>query len=394
MKTRKRSDKPNVVIFFTDQQRWDSTGVHGCPLDLTPNFDRMAMAGTHCYKAYTCQPVCMPARAALQTGRYPTEVACATNGGGLPPDEKTLGHWFREGGYRTGYIGKWHLSNQGVAGAVTADHRSGYDEWLGSNVLEFTSDGYDAVLFNNDDEAVKLPGYRVDALADAGIQFINRHQDKPFFLMMSFIEPHHQNHRDEYVAPDGYRERYQGRWMPPDLEALGGSAAHHLGGYWGCIKRLDEAFGRVRDAIRSLGLEEDTIILLTSDHGCHFKTRNGEYKRSCHDGSTRIPMALDGPGFNAGGRLPELISLIDLPPTLLEAAGLPVPESMQGVSFFPRVARRAPFPQEEVFFQISEDICGRGIRTDRWKYAVYAPGVDAWRQTSSEVLPIPMNRTT
>ena len=144
------------------------------------------------------------------------------------------------------------------------EYRQGSEPWLASNVREFTSAASDMVMSDNDGTPVKLPGYRVDALADAGIRYIHQHADEPFFLMLSFIEPHHQNHRDEYAAPEGYRERYQGRWTPPDLEAMGGSSAYHLGGYWGCIRRLDEAFGRVLDAIRSLGLRENTIVLYTA----------------------------------------------------------------------------------------------------------------------------------
>jgi len=354
--------RPNVLIYFTDQQRWDSTGVHHNPLELTPNFDRLAMEGTHCFNAYTCQPVCMPARASLQTGKYATETGCHTNGCCIRPDEKTLGHWFREAGYRTGYVGKWHLCKDEP---VPPQYRSGYDEWLGSNILEFTSDAYDTLLYDGEGKPVELPGYRVDALADAGIRFMHRHRDEPFFLMVSQLEPHHQNHRDEYAAPTGYRERYQGRWTPPDLEALGGSSAWHLGGYWGCIKRLDEAFGRMLDALRSMKLLEHTVVLYTSDHGSHFKTRNGEYKRACHDGCSRIPMALSGPGFDQGGRLKQLVSLVDLPPTLLDAAQIAVPSSMQGRSILPLVRGQTDGWPDDVFMQISESQCGRAIRTTR-----------------------------
>ncbi|MFW5856595.1 MAG: sulfatase-like hydrolase/transferase [Planctomycetota bacterium] len=378
---RKRADKPNVVVFFTDQQRWDSTGVHGNPLELTPNFDRIAQRGTHLFHAYTCQPVCMPARSSLQTGKYATETGCFTNGCTIDPEEQTLGHWFRDAGYHTGYVGKWHLCHDEP---VPEQYRSGYDFWLGSNILEFTSDAYDTVMYDNDGEPQHLPGYRVDALADAGIRYMGEHRDEPFFLMMSFIEPHHQNHRDEYAAPEGYRERYTGRWTPPDLTALGGSSAWHLAGYWGCIKRLDEAFGRVLDAIRSLGLAEDTVVVFTSDHGSHFKTRNSEYKRACHDGCTRIPMAFTGPGFAAGGQIREPVSLVDVPPTLLDAAGLPVPDSMQGRSLLPLVRRDTADWPEEAFIQISEDICGRAIRTARWKYGVYAPDANGGRDSHSD----------
>jgi arylsulfatase A-like enzyme len=379
-----RTEKPNVVVFFTDQQRWDSSGLHGNPLNLTPNFDRLAQEGTHCFNAYTCQPVCMPARSSLQTGKYATEAGCHTNGQCIDPEEKTLGHWFREAGYHTGYIGKWHLCKEEP---VPPAYRSGYDYWLGSNILEFTSDAYDTVMYDGDGQPVHLPGHRVDALADAGIRYLQEHREEPFFLMMSFIEPHHQNHRDEYAAPEGYREAYQGRWTPPDLEALGGSAAYHLGGYWGCIRRLDEAFGRVLDALRSLQLREKTIVLFTSDHGCHFKTRNHEYKRACHDGCSRIPLALDGPGFRGGGRRAELVSLVDMAPTLLDAAGLAVPESMQGRSLLPLTRGGADDWPEEAFIQISESHCGRALRTARWKYAVAAPeagGGAAYSETYEE----------
>ena len=277
------SEKPNVIVFFTDQQRWDSTGVHGNPLDLTPNFDRMARQGTHLHTTVTCQPVCGPARSCLQTGMYATTTGCFRNAIPLPQDARTLAHFFGEGGYDTGYIGKWHLADRGVAGPVPEANRGGYQSWLASNALEFTSDAYDTVMYDNEGAAVKLPGYRVDALTDAAIRYVDDHQQNPFFLFLSYIEPHHQNHIDDYPPPDGYRERYAGRWTPPDLLALGGSSQQHLGGYWGMIKRLDEALGRLLDALKSLGLDENTIVLYTTDHGCHFKTRNDEYKRSCHE---------------------------------------------------------------------------------------------------------------
>ncbi len=384
--------QPNVVVFFTDQQRWDTSGLHGNPLDLMPNFDRVAQRATHLARCFTCQPVCGPARACLQTGLYATRTGVWHNGLALGDDAVTLAHLFNAAGYRTGYIGKWHLGGTGhttgSGGIVPARRRGGYQEWLGAEALEFSIDEYHTVLYDNDDRPVRLPGYRIDALADAGIRFIDRHQDKPFFLMMSFIEPHFQNDRDDYPPPDGYRERYTGRWMPPDLAALplhesarqpgeailaGGSAHAHLGGYYGMVKRLDEAFGRVLDALKSLELDRDTIILFTSDHGCHFKTRNAEYKRSCHESSIRVPALLCGPGFEGGGRVDELVSLVDLPPTLLDACGLEVPASMQGRSIRPLLGgRRGDWP-EEIFLQISENGCGRAVRTQRWKYCVMAP---------------------
>ena len=377
---------PNIIVFFTDQQRWDTTGVHGNPLDLTPNFDWMAQAGTHVYNSFTCQPVCGPARACLQTGLYATQTGVIVNGPALHPDAKTLAHYFHSAGYTTGYIGKWHLSNEEPVPEV---ERGGYEYWLAANLLEFESRPYDTVLYDNANQPVKLPGYRVDALTDAAIRYVDAHQNgtsqgPPFFLFLSYLEPHHQNHIDDYPAPPGYRERYQGRWVPPDLAALGGSAHQHLGGYFGLVKRLDEALGRLLDALKSLGMEENTIVLFTSDHGNHFKTRNDEYKRSCHEASIRVPTALIGPGFNGGGRLSQLVSLVDLPPTLLDAAGIPLPDHMEGRSILPLTRGQTADWPDNVFIQISESQVGRAIRTSRWKYSVSAPEKNAWKDRDSD----------
>jgi len=373
--------KPNVIVFFTDQQRWDTSGLHGNPMDLTPNFDRMARSGTHVANSITCQPVCGPARSCFQTGMYATTTGCFRNGIPLPTDATTLANLFKDAGYDTGYIGKWHLANEEP---VPVDKRGGYDYWLGSNTLEFTSDAYDLVMYDGDNQPRKLPGYRVDGQTDAVIRYVDEHQADPFFLFVSYIEPHHQNHLDDYPPPDGYRERYTGGWIPPDLAALGGSAHQHLGGYYGMVKRLDEALGRLRDALKSLVLTDDTILLFTSDHGCHFKTRNSEYKRSCHESSVHVPTALYGPGFTGGGRIDEMVSLIDLPPTLLDAAGIAVPSEMQGHSILPLLADRANDWPEEAFIQVSEAQVGRAVRTARWKYGVDAPDKDGRRDPASD----------
>ncbi|MFI6479219.1 sulfatase-like hydrolase/transferase [Nonomuraea sp. NPDC050663] len=360
---------PNVIVLLTDQQRWDTVGP-----EFTPTLDRMARYGTQATVALTPQPVCAPARAALQTGRYPTTTGVYRNDRVLPESERTLAHHFDRAGYATGYIGKWHLASQDP---VPPEERGGYQSWLAANLLEFTSDAYRTVVFDDAGEPVMLPGYRSDALVDAAVRFIADHHDEPFFLFVSFLEPHHQNEVDNYPAPDGYEERYQGRWLPPDLAALGGTAAQHLGGYLGQIKRLDEGLGRLLDALRSMDLLDDTIVAYTADHGSHFKTRNGEYKRSCHDASLRVPLVLRGPGFDGGGAITRPVSTIDLPPTLLQAAGLEVPQEMQGSPL------RSPQAPDEVFFQVSESEVGRGIRTSRWKYYVVADDADGWDDPSA-----------
>lgn len=376
--------KPNVVVFFTDQQRWDTCGVHGNPLDITPNFDRLANRGTHIDASITCQPVCGPARSCLQTGLYATQTGSWRNEIPLDPSLETIAQRFSGAGYDTGYIGKWHLGTR--RDYVPVEERGGYDYWLATNVLEFCSDAYDCNLWNNDNEKVHLPGYRVDAMTDAMIRYIDdaSKKDKPFFLFSSFLEPHHQNHVDDYPPPDGYRERYTGKWTPPDLQQLGGSSGQHLGGYLGMIKRLDESLGRIMDALKSLGIDDNTIILYTSDHGCHFKTRNSEYKRSCHESSVRVPTAFCGPGFDGGGRRPEVTSLVDLVPTLLDACHIDPPESMPGRSLMPILRGESSDWEQEAFIQISESQVGRCLRTARWKYSVEAVDLDGETQYQSD----------
>lgn len=372
---------PNVIVFFTDQQRWDCSALHGNPLDITPNFDRMAQSGTHLYNSFTCQPVCGPARATFQTGLYGTTTGCFKNGIVPKPGTPMLAHHFNAAGYRTGYIGKWHLAPEDP---VPPEHRGGYAYWLAANILEFTSDAYRCDLFDGDQKPVRLPGYRVDALTDAAIRFIDQNRADKFFLFLSFIEPHHQNHLDNYPAPDGYRERYEGRWIPPDLAGLRGSTAAHLGGYWGMVKRLDEALGRIFDALKSLGLARDTVVLMTSDHGCQFKTRNEEYKRSCHESSIRVPTAIRGGPFDGGGRVTKPVSLVDIPPTLLDCAGISVPSEMQGRSILPLLRGRSEDWRDDMFIQISESQVGRAVRTGRWKYGVTAPDKNGWGDPGSD----------
>src|SRR5918998_1637878 len=357
-------DRPNVIFFFTDQQRWDTVGLHGNPLDLTPNLDRAAGRGTHLFNSFTPQPLCGPARSCLQTGLYATTTGCYRNGIPLPREATTLAHHFRGAHYDTAYIGKWHLAS---AEPVPRAERGGYQYWLAPHGIQVSSHAYRTIVYDEENEPVRLPGYRVDALTDAAIRYVDAHQDRPFFLFLSLLEPHHQNQTDSYPAPRGYAERYAGRWMPPDLAELGGSAPEHLAGYCGQINRIDEAFGRLLEAPESLGLRENTVVVFASDHGNHFKTRNDEYKRSPHESSIRVPLVLLGPGFWGGGRVEQLVSLLDLPPTLLDAARLPVPDGMHGCSVLPLLnGEREGWP-EGVLVQISKSQVGRALRTRRWK---------------------------
>ena len=372
-------NKPNIIVFFTDQQRWDTSGLHGNPLSLMENFDHYAQEGTHLFNSFTCQPVCGPARASLQTGKYATKTGVFRNHITLNKNQKTLAQHLNNEGYETAYIGKWHL---GSSDPVKKNERGGYNYWLASNLLEFTSDSYDTIIYDKDNKRIKLPGYRIDAIVDAAIRFINQKRKKPFFLFISLIEPHHQNHTDDYPPPIGYREKYTGRWVPPDLQTLKGSAHQHLAGYFGMTKRIDEAYGRLIDSLLSLKLMDESVLFFTSDHGNNFKTRNEEYKRSCHESSIRVPSSVIGNIFEQGGRIKNLVSILDIHATILDIAGIKNFQS-DGKSILPLVMKKNIKWIDEIFIQISESQVGRSLRTKKWKYCVNSPNSDPWNDQGS-----------
>ena len=146
---------------------------------------------------------------------------------------------------------------------------------------------------------------------------------------------------------------------------------------------MDEIVGTVRKTLADTGLDRNTILAFTSDHACHFRTRNAEYKRSPHESSIHIPLIIEGPGFNRSLRIPELVSQVDLTPTLVAAAGLPVPPSMQGRSMLPLLDGLRGDWRNEVYFELSEYVTGRGLRTPQYTYAVAAPKQPGWKDTQS-----------
>ncbi|NQT85314.1 sulfatase-like hydrolase/transferase, partial [bacterium] len=362
-------------------------GCMGSPVKFTPNLDRMAAEGALFENAFTAQPVCGPTRAVLQTGQYATQVGCWRNGIHLPENARTIAHELSDAGYEVGYLGKWHLASTRTK-PVPPARRGGYkDFWLASDVLEFTSRGYEGHMFDGEGKRVEFAKdrYRVDAQTDFAIDYLRtRDRKRPFFLFLSFIEPHHQNDRGHFEGPKGSKERFKDYPVPGDLVGAKGDWRRELADYLGCCASLDANLGRVRAELDTLGLADDTLLLYSSDHGCHFRTRNGEYKRSCHESSIHVPLVAVGPGFRGGKRVREMVSLIDIPPTFLAAAGVATPKAMQGRPLQPLVAGSAKDWPQEAFVQISESHVGRAIRTARWKYSVRAPGKHGGRAGGSD----------
>ncbi|BFT70738.1 sulfatase-like hydrolase/transferase [Paenibacillus sp. P36] len=406
--------QPNIIFILSDQQRWDSMGCYGQELNVTPNLDKISEKGVRFENAFTNQPLCTPARACLQTGKYATETGCYTLDIALPFDERTLAHNMSDAGYEVGYIGKWHLSSTNESYAaptnrpgqqepfecgtspIPPERRGGYkDYWLGADHLEETSNGYGGYMYDANMKKVFFPEgmYRVDAQTDFALDYLRtRTMEKPFFLFLSYIEPHWQNDQSTHDAPIGMEENFQDYVEPGDLVGTKDEASWLKDGwrkeyprYLACVHSLDQNIGRIEEELNRLGMAEHTILIFTSDHGCHFGTRNKGAKDTCHDASIRIPLIAHGPGFTGGRVIKELVSLIDLPPTIMQAGGATLPLDIKGLPLQLLIEGNADQWPDDVFFQISPGIIGRGIRTDHWKYAVKAPNRDGWNAAASEI---------
>jgi arylsulfatase A-like enzyme len=407
----KPARRPNIIIFHSDQFRWDCVCAAGHnPMDFTPNLDAMYRRGTVFQNFITNQPLCAPSRSCLMTGQYATTTGVWKNGPPLRADASTIATELTKAGYSANYIGKWHLAPAGAGpvppeyrgssvtrmefagsslalwgmGAVPPGHRGGFTGlWVAANLPEMSTQPYNSQFWDNDGKAVHYGEdvYRVDFLTSVAENFLRQKHDKPFLLVISQLEPHQQNGPcgdDDvfgFVPPRGYAKRFRSPYVPPDLRALPGDWPYELDKYYGDIKSIDESLGRIFKTLKERNLDENTIVIFTSDHACHFRTRNQEYKRSPHESSIHVPLMIQGPGFNNAQIIPELVSMIDVTPSILDFLGLPVPSTMQGRSFIPLMhdeKARAEWP-DEVLVQISESETARALRTREWTYVALAP---------------------
>ena len=380
--------KKNIIFYFSDQQRADTVD-----FELMPNLSALAEDGVTFDKNITVQPICGPARACLQTGVYATKNGCFRNAVALPPSARTLADYFGEAGYDTAYIGKWHLASDNIPGrgihcekTAVPDERAGHYRYRRmADVLEFTSHGYGGYVFDENGVKIEFDGYRADAINGFALEYLdNRDRDKPFFMFISQLEPHHQNDRGRFEGYIPTVENYKNAPVPEDLSFLDGDYREQLPDYLSAINRIDYNLGLLVEKLKEQGIFDDTVIVYTSDHGCHFKTRNLEYKRCCHDNTVRTPLVIRGGGFEGGIHYTGLSSLLDLPPTLLSLAGIDVPSYYDGCDL--KKIKDGEIPERDcVYIQISESQCGRAVRTAKYTYSVKAPTATGYLMRESRV---------
>lgn len=399
-------DRPNILIIQCDQLAASALPCYGNEVTKTPHMDSIAEGGVVFTSAYCNSPLCAPSRFSMMAGQYPSRIGAWDNGAEFPADIPTFAHYLRVNGYRTALCGKMHF--------VGADQLHGFEERLTTDVYpadhgwtpDWTRPEHRFDWWYHNMDSVTQAGHNeranqidfddeVGFRAERHILDMARSKDcRPFCMTVSFTNPH-----DPYVCPKEYWDRYdhdaidmprvghipygqcdphsqrlrqaygmgQGEMNEADIR----NARH---AYYGQISFLDDKIGRILKALDDTGLRENTMIILTADHGDMLGERGLWYKMSLLEGSARVPFIMNGAGF-APGPVDTPVSLVDLLPTLLDLAGAPElndpADTMDGCSLLP-LARGE---QQQDRPAVISEYMGEGsiapmvmIRDGRYKY--------------------------
>ncbi len=388
---------PNVIWILADQLRVQSLGCAGESQVCTPNIDNLARDGLWFDRAVAGAPWCSPFRGALLTGRYPHQNGVTATPGRLDPALPTITQPFREAGYHTAYIGKWHLAGSNHQVRVEPECRGGFDHWLG---YENRNAQYDTTVHGDGAESgIRLEGYETDSLTDHLVTYLTSHVKatggadgyQPFFATLSVQPPH-----DPYLAPDRFHRgrnpaSVQFRPNVPNVPWVREQFASDLCGYHAMIENLDWNVGRLRSALRRLDIDRETILVFFSDHGDCLGAHAQQQKSSPWEESIRIPFIIGRAGGRhriRTGRSNAVINHVDIAPTTLGLCGLPVPDWMAGFDYSgccapdpqggeaeePDSALLQQIPAKQMRHSVNRPWRGVVMR-DGWKY-VALPGQD------------------
>lgn len=371
--------KPNVVYVFADQWRAQDAGFAGNPDVMTEHIDRLAGESLVFTNAISCMPVSTPYRGSLLTGQYAHTHGLFLNDVTLNPEAVTIGKVYKEAGYDTAYIGKWHVNGNGRSNYIPESYRQGFEFF---KALECTHDYMRSAYYDNDDTEKKYwEGYDAFAQTDEAIRYMESRAggEKPFILFLSWGPPHNPYE----VVPEEFLELYRDKEIhlrPNVPESMREEATRDLKGYYAHITALDRCVGRLQDAIKRLGLEEDTIFVLTSDHGDMLGSQGQIRKQKPYEESIRVPFLLKYPtAFGRRGKeMDTILNTMDIMPTLLGLSGVPIPSSVEGKDLSPIMRGEvADFTEMALiecitpFGEWERDRGGkeyRGVRTRRYTY--------------------------
>lgn len=389
--------KWNVLYVFSDQHRTSS--LPGEPFNQAeaPTFDRFRHQNLSMESCISNYPLCVPHRAILMSGLYPSQSRVVGNENTLEPIVPGLGDVFQKAGYHTGYIGKWHLF-QGENQAVVpkGPYRFGFEDW---QAWAMTNKHYDGIMF--DQETGKrqiMPGYQPTRMTDQAVEFLNGQKgtDKPWFLVLSWNPPHPPYNppaedSDRYNAPGlKFRpnvrlpipaDRIEQPWQP--LESVDALRQAEKG-YYGAITAIDKEFARLLKALDDNGMADDTIVVYTSDHGEMMGSHGHMAKQMPHEESCRVPFFIRHPLFHGPRTSDSLFASVDIYPTLCGLAGIPVPEHCSGRDFSAHMFGKRGFRESEMVFLMNDQgprnrqqvntPTYRGLRTRMHTYAVQLDG--------------------
>ncbi|WP_158860429.1 sulfatase family protein [Lunatibacter salilacus] len=330
---------PNVIFILADQWRGEAVGYAGNNDIITPNLDRLAAESVVFQNAVAVIPVCAPWRASFLTGQYPLTNGLFYNDKPLPTNAVTMGKIYKEAGYQTGYIGKWHLNGHmrgedpfsGRNKPVPKERRQGFDYW---KVREVTHDYNNSYYFDENDEKQFWEGYDVFPQTDSAISYVKQNKDNPFLLYLSYGPPH-----DPYFsAPKEYQDMYDPAaiFLRPNVpEIYQDSARRVIAAYYAHCTAMDKAIGDLMDAVEAEGLTDNTIFVFTSDHGDMLMSKGVLKKQRPWDESIMVPLLIRYPNRLGKERREVLdpINTPDLLPTFLGLSGLDIPTSVQGKDF-------------------------------------------------------------
>ena len=380
--------QPNVVVLFPDQLRALSLPMFGEQQIETPNIDRLAADSLVLENAISNCPVCTPARAMLLTGRYPQTTGHLINTTRTRHSEISIGDAFGRAGYKTAWVGKWHL-HTGLWPALDrmpqhpdwvpeGRDRLGFDYWRAYNQHMVYFDGF---VHKDDWNYERWEGYETDGLLNYGFEFMDNAGADPFLL---FLSPHPPHYTPFKFAPDHCYER-----LPKTLQ-LPANAPDHLQSasldmyrhYLAMILAVDDMLGRLLDYLELNGLADNTIVLFASDHGTQGGGQgvNPWSKKNPYENSIRIPALLRYPGVIEPGVSQRMTSMVDFFPTLCGLAGIPVPRSIEGTDLSGQWAHSAAddsafimnFSKWFDWFQNGAE--WRGVRTQQYTYAQWLSG--------------------
>lgn len=402
-------NRPDIVFILLDDLRWDALSYLDHPYVETPNIDKLREQGAHMANAFVTTSICCPSRATFLTGTYASRHGVIDNETSEydPKQTPPLTKYLQEAGYHTAMIGKWHMGYSGRP-------RPHFDEWL-----SFDGQGKynDPEFIYTDGTREQVKGYTTDLLTDRAIDFIQRQESgKPFFLMLSHKAVHEPfqpapRHKNAFGAktndpePVSWSDTFEGKpdwqrrqrvrdvrwdWRSRDLENENLPSLIPLEPWkkrnkyvkqLRCLAAVDDGVGRIMETLRKRGNLENTLIVFTSDNGYfHMEHRRWD-KRLAYEESMRIPMVAVFPGkIEAGSTVSKMVTNVDFAPTVLQYAGLPVPEQMQGLSMRPLFEGTATDWREHVFYEYWTDLVHaiptmRAVRGERYKLVQY-PMID------------------